>query len=215
MPLPLLTSYKQILYPTPAVAQLVDDIVTNRVPFPANGKNGLIIYGPTGTGKTSLMKLLPDALEAHRSGEIAYMPKYEPIDETTKPSTLFTSIKKHASNHPLMGTYNYILLDEVDLLKSTGLMSLKSVMGLPLTVFIFATNNLNVIDPPIRSRCLLIDMNPPPPSNVLGLFNQALAAGGVTQLPPDSLIEDTIASCHGDMRTIGEEIDRAIAEKTK
>jgi len=215
MPLPPLTSYKQILFPTKATADFVDDLVTNRLPFPANGKNGIIIYGPTGTGKTSLMRLLPNALEDHRSGEVAYSPNYWAIDESTKPSNLFGSIHKLAANVPLSGSHNYFQLDEVDLLKTTAMRSLKSVMNLPISIFIFATNELNGIDPPIISRCHLIDMNPPPPSTVISLVKEVISNAGVTTQLPDDVIEKLIEKCCGDMRNIGDEIDRIINEKIR
>ena len=216
MPLPPLTSYKQILFPTAAVAQLVDDLVTNTLPFPANGKNGLVIFGPPGTGKTALMQLLPEPIEQHRSCEPAYSPNFHPIDSTTSVPVLFKSIKTRSGNMPLTGKYNYFLLDEVDQLKSEGMRSLKGAMHHTNAIFIFTTNDLASIDPPIRSRSHLIDMNPPPPAAALSLVKQAimdeLAARGIARNIDDEMVIKIIEGCCGDMREIGSQIDKTVRD---
>ena len=219
MPLPSLTSYKQILFPTVAVAQLMDDLVTNMLLFPANGKNGLIIFGPPGTGKTALMHLLPEPIEQHRSGEPAYPPNFYPIDSTTSVPVLFKSIKTRSGNIPLTGMYNYFLLDEFDQLKSDGMKSLKGAMHHPNSIFIFTTNDLPSVDQPIRSRSHLIDMNPPPPAAALSLVKQAImdgiAARGITRNIDDQMIIGIIEKCCGDMREIGSEIDKTLRDLEK
>ena len=50
-------TYRDIVFPNAAMTRLVDDLVTNRLVFPANGKNGLLIYGPNGTGTVSYTRL--------------------------------------------------------------------------------------------------------------------------------------------------------------
>lgn len=64
-------SHKDIVFPTQKVAQFVERIVTNRLQFPVTGKNGLLILCPNGMGKTTLARLLPSAMETHRSGNSA------------------------------------------------------------------------------------------------------------------------------------------------
>lgn len=212
MPLPPLKSYKDILYPTPTVAQLVDDLVTNTLPFPANGKNGLIIYGPPGTGKTSLMKLLPDPIEQHRSGQAAYIPSFFAIVHGTNVASLLRTIENTATNVPLYGQYQFFLLDEADNLAKTGLNSLRSVMRVPDSIFIFTTNDVSIFPPAVVSRSHLIDMTAPPAAAALGLVKQALASGGMSQSLPDDLLIDMLSACNGDLREVGSEVDKIIHE---
>lgn len=212
MPLPPLVSYKQILYPTPTVAQLVDDLVTNVLPFPANGKNGLVIYGPPGTGKTSLMRLLPDPMEQHRSGQLAYLPSFFAITQSTSVPSLLRTIENTATHVPLYGRYQFFLLDEADNLAKAGLNSLRSVMSVPDSIFILTTNDVSIFPPAVISRSHLIDMTPPPPAAALGLVQQALANSGVTQPLSDDLLVQMVAACNGDLRELGSEVDKIIHE---
>lgn len=215
MPLPPLTSYKQILFPTPSVYQLVDDLVTNRIPFPANGKNGIIIFGPPGTGKTSLMNLLPDPMEFARSAQLAYLPTFFAIMNTTKGSAICNAISKRSGSVLLHGQFHFFLLDEADNLSRPDLNSLRSVMSMADSIFILTTNDISVFPKAVLSRCHVVDMTPPPPSAVLGLVKQALVDGGVTKQMDDDLLIDMIKTCDGDLREIGSEVDKIIREVRK
>ena len=45
-------TYKDFVFADPATERLLDYLVINAEAFPANGKTGLLLYGPYGTGKT-------------------------------------------------------------------------------------------------------------------------------------------------------------------
>jgi DNA replication protein DnaC len=51
------------------------DIVTCAEDIPASGKSGIFLYGTYGTGKTTLAKMLPDAIE---NGKVGQGLKYRP-----------------------------------------------------------------------------------------------------------------------------------------
>ena len=48
---------------------LIEDIVSGVPPFPFEGKTGILLYGTFGTGKTTLARLLPEAIEQGQTGQ--------------------------------------------------------------------------------------------------------------------------------------------------
>lgn len=202
------TTYKDIIFPNAETARLVDDLVTSRLPFPAHGKNGLMIYGPTGTGKSTLAGLLPDAIEMARIGQTAYVPTRHAVTAGNNGAGLISSLARTAENTALTFGHQFFILDEVDNLSEAALKSLKSVMDMPRTIFIMTTNNLSALERPVLSRCHLIDMTMPPPSAWLSRCRQALGANGINKQPTDADLLPLIASCNGDAREIMTEMHR-------
>jgi DNA replication protein DnaC len=47
----------------------IEDIVSGAEALPYCGKSAILLYGVFGTGKTTLAKMLPNAIEKGRSGE--------------------------------------------------------------------------------------------------------------------------------------------------
>jgi DNA polymerase III delta prime subunit len=195
-------TYRDIVFPNAAMTRLVDDLVTNRLVFPANGKNGLLIYGPNGTGKSTLAGLLPDAIETTRIGRPAYAPTRHTVTTGNNGPVLIASLARVAGNIALSFGHQFFILDEVDNLGEAAMKSLKSVMEIPMTIFIMTTNNLSAIERGVRSRSHLIDMTVPPATAWLQRCRDALAAHGVQKALSDDILLPLIASCNGDAREI-------------
>jgi DNA replication protein DnaC len=49
----------QIVFANDESRQLIEDIVSGVMPFPFEGKTGILLYGTFGSGKTTLARLLP------------------------------------------------------------------------------------------------------------------------------------------------------------
>jgi replication-associated recombination protein RarA len=81
------------VYNSPQSRDIIFDIVNGTVPFPVSGKNGILLYGVWGTGKSALAKILPQAIEDRRSDKDAHS-RYEEIKPGNKGADIMVSIDR-------------------------------------------------------------------------------------------------------------------------
>jgi replication-associated recombination protein RarA len=193
-----------IVFPNVNARQLIDSIITGIRPFPIKkGKCGILLYGVNGTGKSSLAKLLPDAIEQARSGNKANeIFKYvEPGNNGLK---MLTGIINSAQLIPF-GTNHYFVLDEVDRLNKEAMQILKSAMNYPNTVWILTTNNYGDIEAGVKDRCHCIQFNEAPAESWRPLARRILAHANISGIA-DAELDAIIASCNGSAREITDAI---------
>ena len=193
-------SIDDIVFASTATRELVDDLITGARPFPVTeGKCGILLYGISGTGKSALAKLLPDAIEQARGG-VSAGERYERVQPGNNGLKMMANVTHEAELMPL-GRYRYFVLDEVDCLNTDAMRILKSVMNYPNTLWVFTTNNFSAIEAGVRDRCHCIPFNAAPAANWLPLARRILAVAGITGIS-DQLLEDVIAPCNGSARQI-------------
>jgi DNA polymerase III delta prime subunit len=180
-----------LIYPSADAEKAINRAIKHNGDFPDRGTNGIILYGPVGTGKTTCAYLLPAALEQARCGKELHSVKREYLSPTYNGVDLIAKIKNECAYYSRNASdLHYIMLDEVDNLTPDAMKALKTVMNIPKTVFIMTTNSLHRIHETVRDRSIKISFQPSGPAVWLPLARKELIANGLEN--QEKISDDTL-----------------------
>lgn len=190
-----------IVYGSDKAKELVSQIVSGEMHFPFAGLNGIILYGPNGTGKSALARILPAAIDSFgtpNADEVDY--NFYRITVATDAKALIGKIAYQTQLTPI-NRFRYFIFDEIDLLNPYFMPSMKSVMNCETAVFIMTTNSISKIENSIKSRSHLISM----PFAAAGRWVPAMQSVLLDQkvvAPSEQCLCNIVTNCKYDARKI-------------
>ncbi len=189
------------------------EILDGSKPFPFGGKNGILIYGVWGSGKTTLARMLPNAIESAKTkgASTEAYPTFIACTRGINGVNALTAIANSAALTSINDSgCHYFVLDEVDLLTNLAQESLKTTMNTSNTVFVMTTNHLNEIDKGVINRSILIEMNAASPSLWVPFARKVMTDNDVVGMK-DVTVESLIKPCNGSARDIVDTLMRVIS----
>lgn len=201
-----------IVFHSDEAKEMLSKYIDGSIGFPSSGRNGILLYGLPGTGKSALAQIIPNLIEQRLTKQNPDV-RYVNIGSGRNGEKLFTKLENQANLMPYF-SYHYFVLDEVDNLKSEIMSSLKVLMNVNVKncIYIMTTNFVNYIDDAVLNRCVKLEFNAASSERWLPRVKNILNDYGIQDVEDQDLLT-IITPCHGSARDIMDAMRRLIDKK--
>lgn len=155
--------FDQVIGQELAVRVLSNAIKTNKI------KNGYLLTGSRGVGKTTIARIFANSLNDIKSNPDASIDIFE-MDAASNTSVDDVRLLiENASTPPLVGNYKVFIIDEVHMLSKSAMNALLKILEEPpvYLVFVLATTNPEKILPTVLSRLIKLDLSDHTPQELI------------------------------------------------
>ena len=200
------TTLAEFVFPNDEVRELVMAYASGELEKP------LLLHGASGTGKTALQKLLPNAIE-QKQAQINNV-KCADLEKASDIHDLYGRNKHFNRSFKVNDQrYNYIIIEEFKMTKSSLVDAMKveldATLGIDMTIL--STNRFELVDSGIISRCEVLHVPSCTPMLFLPHAKKILDDVGV-DIDDQKLFKqlDVVYKLHGDNRKYYSALDHMI-----
>jgi replication-associated recombination protein RarA len=196
----------QCLYPDQATEDLIRDFATNAI------DSSLVLYGPMGTGKSLMAKLIEDSL---RESGAAWPETFQgtTLQTASKSDAVAERIEKLSCLSNFLGDRKLFVIEEFDMIKLDNQMAFSYLMDTAGVQFILTTNEVQDIDKRILSRAQVCHISGATQNDMLKLAQHVVASEGVTAT--QSELNQLTVSSAGNVRDLMRGLEGLVLRKRR